>query len=100
MHLNEITFSAKIWLYEGPTAWHFVSVPQDISQEIKTVFGSAKRGWGSLPVKVRVGTTVWNTSIFPDSKSGCYLLPLKAEVRKKEHLEAGQEVGFSIAIEV
>jgi hypothetical protein len=38
-------------------------------------------------VKARVGETSWATSIFPDKKSGAYLLPLKKEVRKAESIE-------------
>ncbi len=53
------------------------------SAEITARFGLMKRGWGSLPVIVAMGKTTWKTSIFPDKKAGAYLLPLKAEVRKK-----------------
>jgi hypothetical protein len=47
---------------------------------------------------VTIGQTVWKTSIFPDSKSGSYLLPLKAEVRKKEKIGVGDTLTFSIEI--
>jgi Domain of unknown function (DUF1905) len=39
-----------------------------------------------------VGATSWRTSIFPDSKTGAYLLPVKKAVRVAEHLEAGDQV--------
>ena len=50
-------------------------------------FGKNRRGFGSIPVIVKLGKTEWKTSIFPDSKSGTFLLPLKAQVRKKEEVE-------------
>lgn len=80
---------SKIWLYQGNGAWHFVTISKEISDEIKYMFGEVRRGWGSIRVQVRIGTTTWNTSIFPDKKEGAYLLPLKSEVRKKENLNAG-----------
>jgi hypothetical protein len=40
-------------------------------------------------VDVTVGSTRWSTSIFPDSKRGTYVLPLKKAVRVAEGLSAG-----------
>lgn len=78
-------FTAKLWVYPGGTAaWHFITVPKKESTLIKKAFGNLARGWGSLPVTVTIGETTWNTSIFPDSKSGTYLLPVKAVVRRAE----------------
>ncbi len=78
--------------------WHFVGIPKEPSAEIKKRFGANARGWGSLPVEVTLGKTVWKTSIFPDKKSGTYLLPLKAGVRKKENIESDDVVTFTIKI--
>jgi hypothetical protein len=47
-------------------------------------------------VEARVGTVVWRTSIFPDSKSGAFLLPIKAEVRRRAGISAGDRVGLTI----
>jgi hypothetical protein len=57
-----------------------------------------KHGWGSVPVTVTIGTTTWKTSIFPDKESGGYLLPLKADVRKKEHIAADSSVALRLEI--
>ncbi len=92
---------AKVWLYPGESGnWHFISVPKKESAEIKKSFGSRARGFGSLRVSATIGTTTWTTSIFPDSKSGTYILPLKALVRRKEGLYEGDSVAFSFAITV
>ena len=80
--------------------WNFLSVPKKQSEEIKKMFGAMKRGWGSLPVVVTIGKTSWKTSIFPDKKAGGYLLPLKADVRKKEKISAGDKITFSLEIRV
>lgn len=89
---------AKVWLYTGMAGWHFVTFPQNQSANIKTRFGSMKRGWGSLPVVATVGKTSWKTSIFPDKKAGAYLLPLKEDVRKKEKIAVGDTITFSVEI--
>lgn len=83
MKYNQYKIKANVWLYPGMAGWHFVSIPREVSEEIKDGFGNLKRGWGSLPVQVAIGATIWKTSIFPDKKSGEYLLPLKADVRRK-----------------
>jgi hypothetical protein len=49
-------------------------------------------------VQVTLGKTSWKTSIFPDKKSGTYLLPLKVDVRRKEEITHGDSVNFSIQI--
>jgi hypothetical protein len=77
--------------------WHFVGVPKKESAEIKAGV-KRKAGFGSIPVTVTLGTTVWKTSIFPDKKSGCYLLPLKAKVRNTEEVLACDSVLFKIKL--
>ena len=89
---------SEVWLYPGMAGWHFISVPRKDSEDIRKRFGKKQRGWGSLPVSVVIGKTKWKTSIFPDKKSGTYLLPLKADVRKKEEIFRGDKVSFSIEI--
>lgn len=98
MNSGGYTFKAKIWLYPGMAAWHFITVPEEISKKIKNEFGDMARGWGSLPVKVTIGQTSWKTSIFPDKKLNAYLLPVKAEVRKKESLVVGQNIEITVYI--
>lgn len=78
--------------------WHFVTLPVELSSEIKEMFGFKAKGWGSLSVIAQVGATAWETSIFPDKKAGAYLLPLKAEVRKKEKIAVGEKVAVTIEV--
>lgn len=48
-----------------------------------------RRGFGSIRVEARIGDTTWHTSLFPDSKSGSLLLPVKKQVRLAEDIEPG-----------
>ena len=81
-------------------AWRFVSVPKKLSAEIRDSFEALARGWGSLRVVVTVGKTSWQTSIFPDKKSGTYVLPLKAAVRKKENIADNTTIACEIEVKV
>ncbi|HSA84510.1 MAG TPA: DUF1905 domain-containing protein [Patescibacteria group bacterium] len=97
---NQYEFFAAVWLWPGPAAWHFVTLPKDMSEHITKMFGDRKRGWGSLPVAVTIGSTVWNTSIFPDKKLGSFVLPLKKTVRKKEGIDVDQKIKVMIEIRI
>lgn len=92
-HLQE-----KIWLYPGKAGWYFVTIPADVTQDIDFSFSHLKKGWGSLRVKVTIGETTWMTSIFPDKETKCYLLPVKAEVRKKEKISADQKITLVLEV--
>lgn len=93
--------TGTVWLYPGESAnWHFFTIPKKESAELKETFKGLAKGWGSLPVDVTIGKTTWKTSIFPDNKSGTYMLPIKAQVRRREELFDGDSctVSFSISI--
>lgn len=93
--------SGKVWLYDGGESrgcWHFVSLPKKLSAELKARFATERRGFGSLKVLATVGKTGWRTSIFPESKDGAFILPLKSDVRKKENIKNGDKVSFSVEI--
>lgn len=89
---------SQVWAYPGMAGWHFISVPAKESQAIKKDFGKVAKGWGSLRVGVTLGKTNWETSIFPDKKSGTYLLPLKAQVRQKEGIYDKDKVSFTLRL--
>lgn len=91
--------TAEMWLYNGEkAAWHFITLPKDISQQIKFFAAPMKRGWGSVRVTATIGDSRWETSIFPDSKKDAYILPVKADIRKRESLKAGDSVSLSLII--
>lgn len=92
------SFTGEVWEHEGPAAWHFVSLPEAIADEIEATYGHRAAGFGSLRVEVTIGKTRWSTSVFPDRKRGTYVLPLKKEVRAAEHLVAGAPAKVSLAV--
>lgn len=87
-----VTFRSKLWVYPGDkAAWRFVTVPKAESEMLRKKI-KLKNGFGSIRVEVKMGKTKWQTSIFPDSRSGTYLLPIKAPVRSAEGIEDGEQV--------
>ena len=99
MQAKTYKLKAKVWKSPGFGGWHFVTVPHRQSAEITKLFGDQKRGWGSLPVKVKVGKTTWLTSVFPDKKIGAYLMGIKAVVRKKENIRVRDEIALTLEIQ-
>jgi Domain of unknown function (DUF1905) len=89
--MNSFPFTSQLWKYSGASAWHFVTLPQDVSTRIKFL-QSGRRGFGSVRVFATVGASRFETSVFPDSKSGSYLLPVKAAIRKIEKIGHGDQV--------
>lgn len=98
MKHTQYNIEAKVWLYPGMAGWHFVTIPKDISDDIKKLFGDRAKSWGSLPVEITVRSTTWKTSIFPDKKEGAYLLPLKKEIRIKENISIGDSLHFLLEL--
>ena len=91
-------FTAAPWQYKAPGGWYFISVPEDVSKEIRENLKWQEEGWGRLKITAEIGSSNWKTSIWFDTKRGTYLLPLKADVRKKEKIETGKDIEVIIWI--
>lgn len=86
---------AKLFRYSvEATSWFFVETDAKLAAEIKSR-ALKVRGFGSIPVQVTVGNTSWRTSLFP-TKQKTYMLPIKAEVRRKEDLREGDRIQLNI----
>jgi Domain of unknown function (DUF1905) len=96
--IGTFEFSAPLRRSPGADGWHFVSVPAEISDDITDITVSIRRGFGSVRVSVTVGSTTWRTSIFPDRRTGTYMLPMKKAVRIAEHLSTGADVEAQVEI--
>lgn len=94
-----IVFTSLLWIWRSDAAgsWYFVTVPEEDCGEIKAHAFGTPRGFGSVKVQATIGEVSWRTSVFP-LNSGGYLLPVKAEIRKKARLSAGDEVEVSLQL--
>jgi hypothetical protein len=91
-----IVVTAPLWLWPGGS-WHFITIPDDETAEIRAESLLRRGGFGSVKVEARIGDVAWRTSVFP-MKSGGYLLPVKKEVRTRADIAAGDEV--TVALEL
>ena len=53
---------------------------------------------GRLKMTAKTDNTQWETAIWFDTKLDTYLLPLKAEIRKKEKITTDKEIEIMIWI--
>ena len=95
---QSFSFTAKVWQYPGQAAWHFVTLPTEVAAEIREIVGTSTRGFGSIRVNVSVGSSAWNTSIFPDAKTRSFLLPVKKEVRKTENIKDNDSININLEL--
>lgn len=93
-----LRFDAELWRWEGEAAWHFVTLPPELADDIAARTEGRRTGFGSVRVSARIGATAWRTSVFPDTRSGSYLLPVKAEVRRKAGIEDGDVVVVDLEV--
>ena len=94
-----ISVTSLVWIWKGEAAgrWYFITVPEEQSAEIRAHAFGTPRGFGSVRVEATIGSVSWRTSVFP-LNSGGYLLPLKAEVRRKANIGAGDEVTVELEL--
>lgn len=90
------TFTAELWLHPKGT-WVFITVPQDETDEIHEV-APHPGGFGSVRVGAQIGDTSWTTSVFPDSKVGCFVLPIKKQVRTAEQIDIGDTAQIELTV--
>ena len=84
------TFDAELWEWTGQgAAWFFVTLPEDVTDEIDDAHTGPRAGFGSVKVRVSVGATTWDTSIFPSKDAGGFILPIKKAVRVAEGVSVG-----------
>ena len=98
----EHTFVADLWIWDArrQDTWTFVTVPPEISTALEDVAEARgpRAGFGSIRVEVRVGPSTWRTSVFPDSGSGCFVLPIKKSVRAANGVGAGDPITVALRV--
>lgn len=94
----QVCFTAELWHWRGPSPYHFVTVPDDESDQLRAVSTAVTYGWGMVPVGVTVGTTTWTTSLFP--RDGGYVVPVRDAVRRAEGLAVGHTLSVRLTVSV
>ncbi len=91
-------FSGKIWKHNANGGWIFVSLPIGVTKEIRENLRWQEEGWGRMKATAVVNGMKWDTPIWFDKKHGTYLLPLKADIRKKADLKLGDTITLAVLI--
>jgi Domain of unknown function (DUF1905) len=89
------------WRAADPTktaAWYFLTVSGDDAAGIRAAALGRTGGFGSIRVTAQIGGTRWQTSLFPSKDPVGWLLPLKADVRRREGIEEGTIVAAILTL--
>jgi hypothetical protein len=92
----DVDFEGELFQWRGPAPYFYITVPDDASAAIRAISSIVTYGWGVIPVKVWIGGSRWETSLFP--KDGRYLVPIKAAIRRAERLEEGDSASVRLVV--
>ena len=102
-----LLLDAELWRWTpAPPArasWHFVTITGAAADAIRArgfelrAMG-AGRGFGSVRVRATIDGVAFDTSLFPSKEADGYLLPVKAEVRRKAGVAAGDRVAVGLIL--
>lgn len=97
------TFTAPLWRWTARPessdtgAWCFVTLPPEVVDEVRQS-AAEPRGFGSVRVRAEVGDTSWDTSVFPDSASDGFVLPVKKAVRAAAGVGEGDHLTVTLSV--
>jgi hypothetical protein len=94
----QFSFHSKLWQWPGKAAWHFLTVPEEFYEDLKTISTADKKGFGSIKVAASIGKSSWDTSIFPDNKSKSFLLPVKKSIRQAESIQIDESIEVQLSL--
>ena len=83
--------------WRGPSPYFFVPMDEDDNEDLHEVASEVTYGWGVIPVRVRVGRSEWDTSLFP--RDGVYMVPMREKIRRAETLTVGDEIHVQMWVE-
>lgn len=95
--MPEFQFEAKVIHWRGPSPFFFAPIPSQCGEEIRRISKFVTYGWGMIPVEATIRGVAFSTSLFPKDES--YLLPLKANVKRKLDLTAGDMISVEMGIQ-
>jgi len=82
--------------WRGPAPFFWVALPDEACDYVRDQALEASYGWGAIPVRVRIGSTEWETSLLP--RDGGYVLPVKKAVRAQEQVVGGDAITIAMSV--
>jgi hypothetical protein len=95
--LPRFEFEAEILYWRGPSPFFFAPIPPRHVAELRRAARFVTYGWGMVPVEARINGVAFQTSLFPKDEG--YLLPIKAEVRRKTNITAGDSISVEMEVQ-
>ena len=99
--MDECRFTGVLRRWDAQDAWFFVTLSEEATQTVRE-HPVPPRGFGSVKVEATLaseaGETMWRTSVFPDKRSGRFLLPVKAAVRKAHDVDDGDTLDLALVV--
>ena len=95
--MSQFSFEAEVIHWRGPSPFFFAPLPAPEAEEIRRISRLVTYGWGMIPVEVEIHGVVFTTAMF--AKNETYYLPLKAAVRKKANVTAGDRIAVSMTVQ-
>ena len=95
----EFRFDGDLWRWESRRSFYtFVSLPPEVEDHVLMVAGDLLRGWGSVRVEARIGSSTFATSVFPLGDEAAYALPVKRAVRDALGVGVGDTVSVTLRL--
>jgi hypothetical protein len=92
-----LKFRAAVIEWRGPAPYFYAPVPMQHVEEIRRAAKVVSYGWGVIPVEATIGKVTFTTSLFP--KDGTYLLPIKADVRRRCGITVDDVIDVTMALQ-
>ena len=92
----DLRFEAEIIEWRGPAPLFFAPIPAAHVAAVRRAAKTASYGWGVVPVAARIAGVRFTTPLFP--KDDGYLLPMKADVRRRANVTLGDVVAVEMTI--
>lgn len=97
--MESIEHSSTLWRWSGGEGgnWFLLTIDGAAGEALsatrlmRRLETGSTRGFGNIKVTARIGESCWKTSVFPQ-KSGGWLLPVKAAIRRAEGIGEGDLV--------
>ena len=95
--LARFSFETRVIYWRGPSPFFYAPIPETHVAALRQLAKIVTYGWGMVPVDVQIGDVAFTTSLFP--KDDGYLLPLKADVRRRTNVTADDVIAIELTIQ-
>lgn len=112
---HDMPAAATAWSFAGPLrvwrpappadgapassmSFYYVAIAGETAAAIQAAARGRSGSWGMVRIKVAIGVTRWQTSLFRSKEIGGYVLPMKAAVRKAVGVVEGDPVTVELSL--